>query len=542
MRKRTTSTANLSGNAEPGELRRSTRLGAIAPLECESREKEQEPGVLFAAGASRGRAKPRHSSPFLGPPSKRKQGQDAPDPSIPAQGPLPMSRPRKTPYSASAPGLPPMKRPQKTPYSASAPGLPPMKRPRKTAFPKADSLREDMIAFQKPRHSSPFLGPPSKRKQGQDAPDPSIPAQGPPPAKRPRKSTQGSADGQPEETGPIFLPGPSGPISNRIKHKQRPHERFEPNEQPGAELSEDDSSLEEILVQPAAPVKGSFLRDFDHEVPQTIKDLCLQLLEKDQTVPQNTLFRDDLFSRLCGKIREGNEAMIIQDVTRLIVPSAMNLAIYGDTHLNILIESVNEAWTDCIPVEGPRPQPNYAVGFNRSAFTEEHLEKLGELTGGVFDTSFSAANRRMYFPFLTCEVKCGFGGLDIADRQNAHSMTIAVRSVVELYKAAKQEEALDCVILAFSVSHDHRSVRIYGHYPVIDGKEVSYHHHLIHEFSFTVLEGKNKWIAYKFIKNVYDVWMPDHLRRIHSAINRLPPSRDSLVREVQLQDLRSLCY
>ena len=39
----------------------------------------------------------------------------------------------------------------------------------------------------------------------------------------------------------------------------------------------------------------------------------------------------------------------------------------------------------------------------------------------------------MYFPFLTCEVKCGAAALEIADRQNAYSMTLAVRGIVELF-------------------------------------------------------------------------------------------------------------
>ena len=132
----------------------------------------------------------------------------------------------------------------------------------------------------------------------------------------------------------------------------------------------------------------------------------------------------------------------------------------------------------------------------------------------------------MYFPFFTCEVKCGAAALDIADRQNAHSMTIAVRGIVELYRAVKREKELNREILAFSISHGHRSVRIYGHYPVIDGDKVTFYRHPIHEFSFMTLEGKDKWTAYKFTKNVYDVWMPTHLKRICSAIDQLPPSLD----------------
>ncbi|PGH03921.1 hypothetical protein GX51_03757 [Blastomyces parvus] len=42
------------------------------------------------------------------------------------------------------------------------------------------------------------------------------------------------------------------------------------------------------------------------------------------------------------------------------------------------------------------------------------------------DLSFFMATYYMHFPFLTCEVKCGATALDIADRQNAHSMTLSV--------------------------------------------------------------------------------------------------------------------
>jgi hypothetical protein len=66
----------------------------------------------------------------------------------------------------------------------------------------------------------------------------------------------------------------------------------------------------------------------------------------------------------------------------------------------------------------------------------------------------------MYFPFLTCEVKCGTTGLDIADRQNTHSMTLAVRGIVELFKLAKRENELHRELLTFSISHDHRTVRL----------------------------------------------------------------------------------
>ena len=161
-----------------------------------------------------------------------------------------------------------------------------------------------------------------------------------------------------------------------------------------------------------------------------------------------------------------------------------------------------------IPVEGPKPQPDYSVGFRRSAFIDEQLKKFDPLIGSVYETSSFVATYRMYFPFLTCEIKCGATALDVADRQNAHSMTIAVRALVDLFRSMKREKELDREILAFSISHDHTSVRIYGHYPVIEGDKTTFYRHPIHKFDFTALDGKEKWTAYDFTKNVYDTWMP----------------------------------
>ncbi|KAI8630351.1 hypothetical protein F5Y19DRAFT_60637 [Xylariaceae sp. FL1651] len=274
--------------------------------------------------------------------------------------------------------------------------------------------------------------------------------------------------------------------------------------------------------------KGSFMDESDLGVANASKSLCHTLLGRKQTVPQDSLFRDDIFKLTCRKVEDSNEARIIRDITPLIVPSAEILATYGATKLDCLIESVNEGWNNSIPLTGTRPQPDYSVGFRREAFTEDQLSKLSPFIGDWIsgDLSFFMATYLMYFPFLTCEVKCGAAALDTADRQNAQSITIAARAIVELFRLAKRESEVDRQILAFSISHDHRSVRIYGEYPVIDGKDTKYYRHPIHTFDFTTLDGKEKWTAYRFTKNVYDVWMPKHFERICSAIDQLPSNLD----------------
>merc|ERR1711939_1168276 len=182
--------------------------------------------------------------------------------------------------------------------------------------------------------------------------------------------------------------------------------------------------------------KGSFMSKFDLGITDASKRLCRTLLEAEQSVPQDTLFRDDLFDETCESVRARNEAMVVRDISPLICPSAQVLRIYGAKHLKPLNESVNEGWNSAVPFYGPRPQPDYSVGFGRSAFTNSQLEKLTPFVGEVADTftSYFMATWQMYLPFLTCEVKCGAAALDIADRQNAHSMTLAVRGTVELFR------------------------------------------------------------------------------------------------------------
>ena len=88
--------------------------------------------------------------------------------------------------------------------------------------------------------------------------------------------------------------------------------------------------------------KGSYMYESNPNIISESKDLYQRLLKSEQTVSKNSLFRDDLFKKTCRKIEDRNEARIIQDITRLIVPSAETLATYETTHLDHSIEGVNE--------------------------------------------------------------------------------------------------------------------------------------------------------------------------------------------------------
>ncbi len=268
------------------------------------------------------------------------------------------------------------------------------------------------------------------------------------------------------------------------------------------------------------------------EMPPTneCKSLCQALLHTEQSTPKDTIFRYDLFETACDNIRNKNEARVIQDIGRLLVPSPETLTMFGATHLKHLIETVDESWIKSIPlVKGPRPQPDFAVGVKSSAFTSDQLKKLQPSIGDWQTTSRLVATDEMYFPFLTAEVKCGNEALNIADRQNAHSAAVAANAVVELYRLVSRQDELNQKILTFSISHDNEAVRIYGHYALINGKDTSFYRHHIKKFDFTSEDGKEKWTACKFTRNVYDTFVPIHHKRICSAVDQLPNPEDFAV-------------
>jgi hypothetical protein len=64
--------------------------------------------------------------------------------------------------------------------------------------------------------------------------------------------------------------------------------------------------------------KGSYMREFDDDIPEDIKTFCKNLLEAAQTLPQDSLFRDNLFKKTCEKIRNRNETMVIRDIGSLM--------------------------------------------------------------------------------------------------------------------------------------------------------------------------------------------------------------------------------
>lgn len=137
-------------------------------------------------------------------------------------------------------------------------------------------------------------------------------------------------------------------------------------------------------------------------ISDNCKKLCTTLLEADYDPPEDSLFHGDIFWMTLDRVRSRNEARVVRDITPYIVPSAEHLFTRGASGLNYLTEEIEGEWSKCIPLAGPQPKPDFAVGLPPSAFTDSEVEKLKYYTAPQKPTLFTG---NFYFPFLLCEVK-----------------------------------------------------------------------------------------------------------------------------------------
>lgn len=297
------------------------------------------------------------------------------------------------------------------------------------------------------------------------------------------------------------------------------------DEDMGLSREEKNSQYEDPDYEADLCAGGSCMWEHPLGISASSRRLCEDLLTIEQNYPRNSLFADDQFELTLQAVEDGCEERVLSVITPHMAPSPEALVATGYNDLLLcLIEAKNKGWDNSLTLTDTTVQPDFSVGFRRESFTSAEWAKLRPFLTLFFDRRLSLYQnrRRMYFPFFTCEVACGPDGLEIADRQNAHSMALGARSIVEMFRLAGLERELSREILTWSVSHDERNVRIHGCYPVFarDGR-VHYHRHLLRAFSFTSDGGAERWAAYRFVKNLYDRWMPDHLERLRWGMRRL---------------------
>ncbi|EKG20909.1 hypothetical protein MPH_01773 [Macrophomina phaseolina MS6] len=272
----------------------------------------------------------------------------------------------------------------------------------------------------------------------------------------------------------------------------------------------------------------SYMKDYKEKPNRKSMDLLERLETSHQDIPTDHRFHDDrFFKQRLERIRIANETTVIHKLHDLVCPAPEDLAAltYHGSALqntyNLFEDSMNEGWSPesvLYPSFG-KPQPDYCVGFQEFAFPRELRKKIEQVSG---DGERFSPTANIYFPFLACEAKSPKGSFRAATRQNAHTLTLAVMMVVELFRGAGMQKTIDREILGFSVAYNHQTASACAHYPVSHGEETDIYIHEI--FGISLNANADRWKMFQFVKNIYELWAPEHLKRIESALIALDPN------------------
>ncbi|KIW58786.1 hypothetical protein PV05_03283 [Exophiala xenobiotica] len=265
--------------------------------------------------------------------------------------------------------------------------------------------------------------------------------------------------------------------------------------------------------------KNSFM--YDSKAGPLSEELAFSktLFARTRPVPSDPAFQEQRLSRFLGLLRGRSELSVCILLHSRLVPSAGYLSLFEPSKFDGLVDGYNESWNQAIIFYEKLPQPDHSVAYRSSVLTDQERRKLDILPNV---SSLFTGREGTCFPFFACEVKCGKQALDIADRANTNSMTIALRGVVALYRRAGRAIDVHRRFLGFSIAHDDGNVRIYGHYPEIDGDKTSYYRHRIGVYHVEHQDGMEKWTTDTFVYNLYSKFAPEHIKRIKKVIGELP--------------------
>ena len=80
-------------------------------------------------------------------------------------------------------------------------------------------------------------------------------------------------------------------------------------------------------------------------------------------------------------------------------------------------------------------------------------------------------------------------------------------------------------VLVFTISHNNRIANLYGHYADAgdrSNEEPEFYRFDIDISSLVMYDGRDRYKSYNFVRNLYEKFAPEHLRRIKDAVAHLP--------------------
>lgn len=238
-----------------------------------------------------------------------------------------------------------------------------------------------------------------------------------------------------------------------------------------------------------------------------------RLLQHKAQIPSDTMLERPV--GLYDTLRGRSKTHVLVKLHFLLMQSVSVFYFRDKSNIQRVIDGLDDPWEYVEAILGPEPRPDHSHGLHYWAFDDEERRKLDTRSPGTFSY---AVRPNEYFPYLTCEIKTDGEDLEIADRQNMHSMSIVLRSLVQLAEAAGNVERINRRVLGYSISHNIDDVRIYGYYPEVteDGKWRCFRCPVAQFPIFRTEE--TRWKCYHFVVALDSEFLPRHIALVKELL------------------------
>ncbi|KAK5401675.1 hypothetical protein LTR06_011039 [Exophiala xenobiotica] len=294
---------------------------------------------------------------------------------------------------------------------------------------------------------------------------------------------------------------------------------------------------------------GIYMDDSASGLDKDELEFCQKLLSTGAPHPPDSMLDEAVFLSFSKLTHNKSEQWLVKNMHSHLFPAPELLALRGHDEFKGLglIEGCDDIWLRAIfPSYGKCPQPDSTIAFKWENFSREELRKLG-ITIGL--PSKYMARDDMFFPFITREAKCDKQPLEVADRQNVYSMSVALEGVIDLFRRVDRLEELNGKALGLSMSYDNDTVRMYAHHVVTNAQELNGQSRQqlpkmstmkywtsIGQVILSNDGGKDRWKPYDFFYNACLKFSRRHLTRIKEAIALLPDPAEASFQSVPCMD------
>ena len=265
----------------------------------------------------------------------------------------------------------------------------------------------------------------------------------------------------------------------------------------------------------------------DEEPPPDLIEHAENIISRQRETPEPDDAAIKKLRKTMRELRNKGEEEVKNKLGAVIIPG-FNIP------PNEKVEGVpRQLWTKAVPIPLdqntlakplplPRPGPDIAFGYSKTAFNSSQLPTIKLLEQGPLGPSFATPYNDLRFPFLVVEIKSQAtdGSIRVATNQAAGAGAISMNGILELISRSSGLEDFDLNNpLFFSVTMDQNVACVNVHWI---GRKSGTNEHTLHLEELRMLPlryNDSIQVLQRAIKNIYDYASDSRLQLILSALD-----------------------